>query len=93
MQDSTLEGLEKFKKWFEMRAETANISEEGRDKFLGAVNMIQEDIDYVTGYEEMVNSKERLSKPFIPTAEGRPVPMPLPIITPPARVPLFCGQR
>jgi hypothetical protein len=91
-QKSTREGLLKYKAWHEEKAAGENLSEEGQQKFKKAADMIQEDINYIDGFESMVNSKVALSKPYFPMATIDTAAPPLPI-TLPERVRRYCGRK
>jgi len=93
LQDQVLNGLGKYKTWHKDIAAGDDMSDEGKAKFVGAAAMIQKDIDYIVGYEEMVNNKEELVKPYLPTAPSRAQPEPPEESVPEERPRHYCGPK
>jgi hypothetical protein len=84
--------LLKYKAWHEKKASCENLSEEGQQKFKKAADMIQEDINYIDGFENMVNSRLALTKPYFPTATADAAAQALPLVLP-ERVRGYCGRK
>jgi hypothetical protein len=94
LQDQILSGLAKYRTWHEDIAKDDAMSPAGKAKFMGAAAMIQKDIDYIVGYEDMVNNKEVLVKPYFPTAPARaPLQRPQEEAVPEDRQGHYCGPK